>query len=254
MTPLPVSLASITYCGGWVRRYGCAGFEVMRALELIDDFELGSSSSPHGTNQESPPDHQRAAHQPVLGRSATGRPALEGRPIPPARLDGGSCRSRPPAGARHPRGLWRRRAHRAWAWRCPPPARRTSPSRAASAGTAAPAPRGAPASQWRHRDPVHATRGHVAGASSGGRGLLGRRQRRHRDPLTPGLWRRRPGAGARQPRLQGRCRLRGCSALRHWARCGARCPRQDHPLTPVRARQFRPIAVPVRCLNRPPLP
>src|SRR6266702_8830852 len=75
MTPLPVSLASITYCGGWVRRYGCAGFEVMRALELIDDFELGSSSSPHGTNQESPPDHQRAAHQPVLGRPATGRSA-----------------------------------------------------------------------------------------------------------------------------------------------------------------------------------
>lgn len=41
--------------------------------------------------------------------------------------------------------------------------------------------------QRRHRDPVHPASGHVAGAASRSRGLLGRHQRRHRDALTTTL-------------------------------------------------------------------
>ncbi len=69
------------------------------STSLIDDFEPGSASAPHGTNRESNPDRQRALHQ----------PALEGGPGPPARLDGSPCRSRSRTRACHPRGPRRRR-------------------------------------------------------------------------------------------------------------------------------------------------
>jgi CubicO group peptidase (beta-lactamase class C family) len=53
----------------------------------------------------------------------------------------------------------------------------------------------------RHWDPVYPASGHVAGASPGGRRLLGRDQRRHRDPVTV---RARSSRSRPRPRRPGR--------------------------------------------------